>query len=193
MAPKDVMELLSDISYTMFNKNFFGIYHGSISARIDQDNFVINTADAIFDKMKERYYCILNTHKRDYRWNIASIEAHVHSTIYTNIHEAKYIAFGMPVYITAYTAQHDKIEFKDYFAKTKFGTLPIYDPGDFSTWYDRNGLEITKHLKKSPSNVMIIKNFGVYLYDRDLNELIKKMAILENSCKLLSLENSFEK
>lgn len=158
MVNKDTVKLLSDLSLTMFSKNFFGIYHGAISTKLDQHNFIINTSDAIFDRMDEKSFCTLNINKQDYRWNIASIESHIHATIYTNIHEAKYIAFGMPVYTTAYTFEHDKIIFEDFFGKTTFGEIKIYNPGDFSTWYKRNALEITKYLKESQNNIMVIKS-----------------------------------
>lgn len=191
MVDKKTVKQLGDLSLTMFRKNFFGIYHGAISAKLDQENFLINTNDAIFDEMGEGSFCELNLNRQDYRWNIASIESHIHATIYTNIHEAKYIAFGMPIYTTAYTFDHDRIIFDDFFGKTEFGDIPIYDPGDFSTWYRRNALEITKYLKESNNNVMVIKGVGTYAYHRDLNELVKKIAILENSVRLLSIKTSF--
>ena len=153
---------------------------------------MINTSDAIFDEMNEKSFCSLNINKQDYRWNIASMESHIHATIYANIHEAKYIAFGMPIYTTAYTFEHEKIVFEDFFGKTTFGEISIYNPGDFSTWYKRNALEITKYLKESDNNIMVIKGIGTYVYDRDIHELVRKIAILENSCRLLSIKTSFE-
>jgi len=191
MVDQATVTALADLSLTMFRKNFFGIYHGAISAKLDQENFIINTADAIFDEMCSKSFCELNLNKQDYRWNIASIESHIHATIYTNIHEAKYIAFGMPIYTTSYTFDHNRIVFEDYYGKTEFGEIPIYDPGDYKTWYDRNALEITRYLKESNNNVMVIKGVGTYVYHRDLNELVKKIAILENSVRLLSIKTSF--
>ena len=191
MMEKNTVKLLSDLSLTMFRKNFFGIYHGAISAKLDHNSFLINTADAIFDEMSEKYFCELNMNKRDYRWKIASIESNIHASIYNHIHEAKYVAFGVPIYTTAYTFEHDSIVFNDYFGKTTFGEIPIIDPGNFDTWYDRNSLEITKYLKETNSHVMVIRGIGTYVYDRDINELVKKVAILENSCRLLSIKSSF--
>lgn len=193
MIDSNVVKLLSNLSLTMFRKNFFGIYHGAISAKLDYNSFVINTADAIFDEMDDNSFCKLNMTKKDYRWKIASIESDIHSTIYTNIHEAKYIAFGVPIYTTAYTFEHDEIVFDDYFGKVALGgRVPIYDPGDFSTWYSRNALEITKYLKESNERIMVIKGVGTYVYDRDINNLVKTVAILENSCRLLSLKSSYQ-
>ena len=192
MLDQDTVKILADLSLTMFSKNFFGIYHGAISTKQDEHSFMINTRDAIFDRMDEKSFCSLNINKQDYRWNIASMESDIHATIYANIHEAKYIAFGMPIYTTAYTLNHNKIVLEDFFGKTTFGEITIYNPGDFSTWYKRNALEITKYLKESENNIMIIKGIGTYVYDRDIHELVKKIAILENSCRLLSIKSSFD-
>ena len=86
MHDKKMVNLLSNLCLTMFSKNFFGIYHGAISAKIDNKSFLINKADAVFDKMDDNSYCELSVNKQDYRWNIASIESHIHATIYNNIH-----------------------------------------------------------------------------------------------------------
>lgn len=188
---KNIIKLLSDLSLTMFRKNFFGIYHGSISAKLDHNSFIINRSDAIFDEMDENSYCELNMNKKDYRWKIASMEADIHTTIYNNIHEAKYIAFGVPVYTTAYTFENDEIILDDFFGKTTFGKIDVYDPGDFDTWYDRCPFEITKYLKENNKHIMVIKGIGVYVYDRDINSLVKSIAILENSCRLLSIKSSY--
>ncbi|MBL3518931.1 class II aldolase and adducin N-terminal domain-containing protein [Aliarcobacter lanthieri] len=192
MINQDTVKLLSELSLSMFTKNFFGIYQGAISAKLDFEHFMINTRDAVFDRIDEQSFSTLNMNNQDYRWNIASVDAHIHSSIYTNIHEAKYIAFGMPIYTTAYTLVHEKIVFEDYLGKTKFGEIPIYDPGDFSTWSKRSSLEITKHIKNTEHNLLIIKGIGTYIYDRDIHQLVKKIAILENSCRLLSIKSTFK-
>ncbi len=189
MIEKNVVKRLSDISLALFRKNFFGIYHGSISKKIDHNNFIINTKDAIFDEIESTSLCELTMNKYDYTWKIASIEANTHNSIYNQIHEAKYIACGMPPYTTAYSLEHDTIIFEDYFGKTIFDKIDIYDPKDFDTWYDRNSLEIPRELKKSKNHLIVIKGVGVYVYDRDMNELVKKVAILENSCRLLALKS----
>ncbi len=191
MIHKSIVDLLSNISLALFRKNFFGIYHGSISSKTDHNSFVINKKEAIFDEIDAEHLCQLSMNTYDYSWKLASIESDIHNSIYNQIHEAKYIACGMPPYTTAYALEHDYITFEDYFGKTMFGEVKVYDAGDFNTWYDRNQLEITKFLKQSDNHIMVIRGVGVYVYDRDINELIKKVAILENSCRLLALKSSF--
>ncbi len=191
MIDKTIVKHLSDISLALFRKNFFGIYHGSISKKLDHNNFVINKKEAIFDEINEKTLCKLSMTIHDYSWNLASIDALIHSSIYTQIHEAKYIAFGMPPYTSAYSLEHDEVVFDDYFGKVTFGKLPIYDPGDFLSWYDRNFKEVPKAIKESPSNLIVVRGVGVYVYDRDMNDIVKKVAILENSCRLHALKSQF--
>jgi L-fuculose-phosphate aldolase len=191
MIDKTIVKHLSDISLALFRKNFFGIYHGSLSKKLDHNNFVINKKEAIFDEINEKTLCKLSMTIHDYSWNLASIDALIHSSIYTQIHEAKYIAFGMPPYTSAYSLEHDEVVFEDYFGKVTFGKLPIYDPGDFLSWYDRNFKEVPKAIKESPSNLIVVRGVGVYVYDRDMNDIVKKVAILENSCRLHALKSQF--
>lgn len=191
MIDKKIVKHLSDISLTLFRKNFFGIYHGSISKKIDHDSFVINTKEAIFDEINESTLCHLKMTQKDYGWNIASMEAEVHKSVYTEIHEAKYIACGMPPYTCAYTLQHDEIRFEDYFGKITFDRIIVHDPGDFRTWIERSIKEIPALLKLSPNSLIVIKGVGVYVSDRDMSNLIKKVAILESSCRLLTLKSQF--
>jgi len=191
MIDKHIVKHLSDISLTLFRKNFFGIYHGSISKKVDHDSFVINTKEAIFDEIHESTLCHLKMTHKDYGWNIASIESEVHKAVYTEIHESKYIACGMPPFTSAYALQHDEILFEDYFGKLTFDRIVVHDPGDFNTWMERSNKEIPTLLKLSSNNLIIIKGVGVYVSDRDMSNLIKKVAILESSCRLLTLKSQF--
>jgi len=191
MIDKQIADGLSRISLSLFRKNFFGIYHGSISKKITHTNFIINKKDAIFDKINVNSLCELGMNETDYSWSVASLEAPLHNSIYNQVHEAKYIACGMPPYTTAYSLEHNSIELEDYFGKTMFGTINVHNPGDFDTWYNRNIFEVPTLLKESKNHLIVIRGVGVYVYDRDINELIKKIAVLENSCRLLFLKSQF--
>ncbi len=181
---KDLIDALIDVSLSMFRKNFFGIYHGSISAKIEEETFLINKGDAIFDEVQSDDFIKLYA-KRDYRWKQASVDAEIHAGIYKYISSAKYITYTMPPYTTAYSMDISTIVPRDYFGYKTFKELHIYDPGNFDSWYDRASSEIYKYFKEHETNVMVIKGYGVYSYHRDLRELLKYLAILENSCKML--------
>lgn len=180
---------LSSLALSMFRKDFFGIYHGSISAKTDTSRFIINTKEAIFDDIDEQSLIELYF-KKDYRWKQASVDADIHQNIYSNISEAKFVCFSMPQFTTAYSLEHNVIIPKDYFGYTELGSIDIIDPKQFEDWYDRAQSEIILYFQTKKSNIMVIRGYGVYAYSRDMHEMAKKLAILEKSCRLLMLGDS---
>lgn len=173
----------------MFRKDFFGIYHGSISSKTESSRFIINTKDAIFDAVNEEQLIELY-YRRDYRWKIASIDAGIHLSIYEQISDAKFISFTMPPFTTSYSLEHSIIIPKDYFGDQELGKIVIYDPKEFDDWYDRASSEIAHYFIQNKTNIMVIKGYGVYTYNRDIHAMAKKLAILERSCRILMLDNT---
>lgn len=187
---KYLLEDLKHVSLSMFRKDFIGIFHGSLSARIEQNKFFINKKDAIFDDVKDDDFLELYS-KKDYRWKEASLDSDIHLHIYQNINEAKYICYAMPPFLTAYSLVHETIVPQDYFGAMKFGSLEVYDPKQFEDWYERADIEIYRYMMEKKKNIMIIKGYGIYAYDRDMLQLAKTIALLENSCKLLYYSHEF--
>ena len=179
---------LSSFALSMFRKDFFGIYHGAISAKIESNRFVINTQEAIFDDIKEEDLLELYFAK-DYRWNDASADAGIHKGIYKQITDAKFVTFSMPPFTTAYSLEHNIIEPKDFFGHQELGQITIYDPKNFEDWYDRAVTEVPQYFQSKQTNLMVIRGYGVYAYNRNLHEMAKQLAILEKSCRLLMLES----
>ncbi len=180
---------LSSLALSMFRKDFFGIYHGSISAKTESNRFIINTKDAVFDDIDENSLIELYF-KKDYRWNMASIDSNIHFSIYSQISDAKFVCFSMPPFTTAYSLEHTIIVPKDYFGFKEIGSIDIIDPKQFDDWYERAQSEIAYYLQTQKVDMMVIKGYGVYSFNRDLNEMAKKLAILEKSCRLLMLDGS---
>lgn len=189
MNRANLKEKLATLALSMFRKDFFGIYHGSISAKTESNRFVINTKEAIFDALDEKSVIELYF-KKDYRWKQASIDANIHFSIYSQISEAKFICFSMPQFTTAYSLQHNVITPQDYFGHKEIGSIEIVDPRQFDDWYDRADSEIAYYFQTNKTNIMVIRGYGVYAYNRDIHEMAKKLAILEKSCRLLMLDNS---
>ncbi|WP_457747705.1 class II aldolase and adducin N-terminal domain-containing protein [Sulfurimonas sp.] len=180
---------LSSLALSMFRKDFFGIYHGSLSAKTESSRFIINTKEAVFDALDEHALIELYF-KKDYRWNQASIDAKIHHSIYSQISEAKFICFSMPQFTTAYSLEHNVITPKDYFGYQEIGSIEIFDPKQFEDWYDRAQSEIAYYFQTNKTSIMVIRGYGVYAYSRDMHEMAKKLAILEKSCRLLMLNSS---
>jgi L-fuculose-phosphate aldolase len=181
---------LKHISHSMFSKNYFGVFHGSISAKVAINAFVINKKEAILDEINENQFIELTCdEKKDYRWKNASVDVNIHKAIYQMLPNAKYISYTMPPYATAFSLDHSLLVPKDYYGEIILKEIPIYDPKDFSDWEERGPYEISNFFKKNNTHLLLIKGFGLISYDRDLTEMVKKVAILENSCRLLTISS----
>jgi L-fuculose-phosphate aldolase len=194
MMEKRLFEQLHQVALAMFRKNMLGIYHGSMSARVELNKFLINKKEAIFDDLREDDFILLY-HTKDYRWKDASIDSDIHSQIYKGISDSKFILYTLPPYTMSYAMDHESIESVDYFGSRRFPSIPVYDPGNYDDWYDRAEVEISRYFYESDENVMVIRGYGVYAHARDINELAKILAIVENSCRILLLSklNNIEK
>lgn len=184
---KHLIDEIKHISLSLFNKNFFSVYHGSISARIDSNGFIINSKDTILDEVCEDSLVKLDCLKRDYRWNMANPDVHIHEQIYKTIPNAKYVCYSMPPYATAYSLKRNKVLPLDFYGKKVLGEVLIYDPKSIEDWLDRAPYEIAQFFQKHETHLLLIKGFGLISYDRDITEMAKKISILENSCRLLAL------
>jgi len=191
MNKRLIQTQLEKISLSFFRKDFFGIFHGSISAKTENSRFLINTCDAIFDSIDEKTLIELYFQK-DYRWNQASKDAMIHKNIYQKLSDAKFISITMPPYTLAYSLKHNIIIPKDYYGMKELGTIEIYNPKSFDDWIERSSSEITKYFLNHKKHLMIIRGYGVIAFNRDLYEMAKQLAILERSCRILMLENSKE-
>ena len=182
-----IFEEIKKVSLSMFRKNFLGVYHGSISAKSSISTFTINKKEAIFDEIEEDSLITIDLNTKDYRSNISSIDTSLHREIYQNIPEAKYISYTMPPYATAYTLDNSTLEPVDYFGNLRVGTMSIYDPGNFENWLERAPAEIIEFFRNEKCSMMLIKGYGLISYDRDIVQMAKKIALLENSARLLIL------
>lgn len=188
-----LLKELQHISSSMFAKNYFGVFHGSISAKIDIHAFVINKKDTILDEVEKDNFIRLTTNtRRDYRWKEASPDSEIHLQIYQTLPNAKYISYTMPPYATAFTLDNKVVIPQDYYGYTALKEVHVYDPGSYDNWEKRAPYEISNYFRQNANHLLLIKGFGLISYDRDLLEMAKKVAILENSCRLLTIKNMNE-
>jgi len=181
---------LKNVSHSMFSKNYFGVFHGSISAKVAVNAFIINKKEVILDEVnKDDFIELVCNIKKDYRWKDASLDAEIHEKIYRTLPQAKYISYTMPPYATAYSLNHDVIVPKDYYGTKILKNIFVYDPKGFDDWEERALDEISDFFQNNNSHLLLIKGFGLISYDRDLTEMVKKVAILENSCRLLTIHS----
>lgn len=187
MMDKHLIEEIQHISLSLFNKDFFSVYHGSLSARVSSNEFIITSKETILDEVTQDSLVRLDCQKRDYRWSMANSDVHIHEHIYETIPSAKYISYTMPPYATAYALRHAKVSPADFYGKKVLGDIIVYDPKNIDDWLERAPHEIAQFFQKYETHLLLIKGFGLISYDRDIREMAKKISILENSCRLLAL------
>ena len=183
-----LLKELQHISHSMFSKNYFGVFHGSISAKVDLSAFMINKKEVILDEVTDNGFIRLTCNTRkDYRWKEASPDSEIHLEIYKTLPSAKYISYTMPPYATAYSFDHSLVIPKDYYGYSILKEVHVYDPQNFDDWEERAPYEIAQYFQQNKNHLLLIRGFGLISYDRDLTEMVKKVAILENSCRLLTI------
>jgi L-fuculose-phosphate aldolase len=187
MTTHKAKTLLSSISKMLFNSHLFGLYSGSISTKIDHNDFVINKKKCFFASIDNERFCELSMDSKNYNWRLSSTESNMHLNIYNTFHEAKFIITAMPKHVSALMFLVDEISPKDYFGIKFFGNLKVYEPKNLQLWYE-NTDELMSYFKNSEKHIVLVKGIGVYAYDRDLQDLIKTFAVLEDSCKILLQE-----
>ena len=184
LLDKNLVNSIKNFSLSMYRKNFIGIFHGSISAKSSMNTFIINKKDAVFDNIVDNDLIELNM-ERDFRWEDASIDCDIHLEIYQQIEEAKCICYVMPEFMTSLSIKYDIISPRDYFGATFVGDIEVYNPKNFDNWYERAKDEICKYFIENSTNFIVIRGYGIYAYGRELSEIAKKIALIENACKII--------
>lgn len=186
----ELIEKLSAVAKALFNLGVLSIGSGSISARVEMSRFVIDKKYANFHNILKENFILLN-HTRDYRWNDASFDVEIHSYIYQNIDNAKFVSFAAAPYTIAYTLNHHFIEPVDFFGKSLCKSIKIYDPKEnFTNWYQRAPVEILRALEDAEKEFVVVRGYGIVAYAREAGELASIMATVENSCKILLLNST---
>ena len=181
-----IKEKLKSFSSYMFAKGFMEIFNSSISAKINSDTFLINERNPNFNDLQE---FVKLSFTKNYSWEKASLQADIHKNIYENISDAKFICHTMPSYTLAYSLEKDNIEALDYFGMKSLAKLNIIKTKDYNHSFEKSSIEISKSFIEHNTDILIIRGYGVYSYHRNLEELVKKISILEKSCQILSIKN----
>jgi L-fuculose-phosphate aldolase len=173
-------EVYEDILELLIRKEMFHIYQTSFSIRTENDKFLINKKDALF--LKDEFFIEVH-YKKDLSWNIASDDVNIHSFIYQKMPIAKCIAHIFPINLVTYSLYHRQFKPIDFYGESIVGNQKIFLIEDIK--YAKE--EIENIIKKNIiyNDVIIIRGYGAYIFDRDEKELAKKASVLENSAKIL--------
>ena len=183
---------LADMAHSLCQSGLFGVFYGSISARLGANSFLINRKDALLDKMDQDSFITLHD-KEDYRWQEASLDSFIHANIYRNFLEARFVMYSHAPYATSYSLKHDVIKPIDYLGCRILGrNSKILDSKEYETLYERADTDIVRYFKTNATNFVLLKGCGIYGYGRDLSALVKLISVVENSCKILHFNNMID-
>ena len=180
------IEHLCQIIRFFFDKDFVGLYKGSVSMRLDFSRFMINKRDAIFANPEADDFIQLYTHE-DNRYTEASRDAKIHSSIYNLTEDAKYIAILHPIYAVVQSLENELIKPVDPIGQHAFGQLPVYNPSQFDDFYENADIYIKRYFAENDQQCLLVKGYGLCIYGRDIIKLVRFVEIFEFSCKVLML------
>ena len=193
IAPKDTeinqydnIELLKSISLSMFRKGFLGTHSGSLSVKKSSDSFLINKREAVFDQIKDESLVEISISKHSL-WGVASFHTPIHSAIYESFASAKYIACVAPAKIVAYSIIKNHIKPIDYHGQLVFEDIVVLDPKNTSDWYSRAPSQVVNYMKKRNINYVVVRGVGLYVYAREIRQLISIVEAVTESCEVLLL------
>ena len=184
MIDEYFIDILGKASKILFDRGFIGLYHGSISARNTYKTFTINTKGAFFASL-DRDNLIELDFNHSTIWDNASKTANIHAKIYNKIPSAKFISSIFATSIVTASLLYKSIKPQDYHGRTIYKKIPIYDPKKFSDWEERAPHELSQYFHKNNTNIIVVKGVGIYCYDRNLDNMIRNIAIINKSCEVL--------
>ncbi len=183
------LNLLKKSSKVLYDRGFIGLYHGAVSARNTHQSFIINSKSAFLNALTKESLIELDFNPSKV-WENASHQANIHAKIYTKVPSAKFISSIFATSIITASLVFDEIVPIDYFGKILYDKIPIYDPKAFSDWDDRAPHELSEYFKNSKEQIIIIKGVGLYCANRDLDNMIRNIAVINKTCEvLLACEN----
>jgi len=185
MISQYYLNLLKVNSKALFDRGFIGLYHGAISAKNTHQSFIINTRESFFNSLDKSSLIELDFNESKI-WEMASNESKIHANIYKKLPSAKYVSSIFSSNIVAVSLIYeDCINPIDYYGKTIYGEIPIYDPRQFHDWHERAPHELPLYFQKNNVDFVIVKGIGLYCFKRDIHDMIRSIAILNKTSEIL--------
>ncbi len=120
----------------------------------------------------------------------ASIELKVHRAIYKALPEVKGIVHAHSPYTVACSLLYDEIVPLDSEGRLLLGKIPVLSAKKVVS-SDEVAEKLPELLKKSP--VAVVKSHGPFAVGKTLEEALKYLSALENSCKIISIMKTMER
>jgi len=179
---KTILDEYFLIANELFRQNFLNIGLGSLSLKIKADQMLINKKNKHY--LEEDFIKNVHILHENMAWEEASEDVKIHAEIYKLHSNTKAIAHIFPPNTMTFAEIHHLfLNPLDFTGKKYLNKIPIIEIGNIKEWEENKEFIIAKNLTEN--NIVIIKGFGVFIKTRDIREIIKLAAVMENSAFIL--------
>jgi 3-dehydro-4-phosphotetronate decarboxylase len=172
--------------YIMEEKMTWGTA-GNISLRVDEEHILVTASGTELGNLNMEDLTLCNINGQVVQGRKPSKELPMHLGVYKNRPEINAIIHAAPFYSTM--AACSKLEVKsNLFVESMYylervERVPYFHPGT------KELAEGVERVSRN-TNVILLENHGVLVYDSSIKECRIALEILENTCKMLVLSNS---
>jgi len=185
---KEKKELVR-IGRIIFESGLTDTHGGNISMRID-DYILIKKSGKMLGYLEPADIVVTTLEENPDLDSEASIELKVHRAIYKALPEVKGIVHAHSPYTVACSLVYDEIVPLDSEGRLLLGKIPVLSAKQVVS-SDEVAEKLPELLKESPAAV--VKSHGPFAVGKTLEEALKYLSALENSCKIISIMKAIEK
>lgn len=165
---------------------------GNISIRISEESCLITVSGTHLDELRDNDFVLYNITKNKKKGKFSpnkkpSKELGMHSAIYEKRSDINVIIHVSPFYSTLLGISNFKIP-NNLFVEAMYYLerivrVPYFHPGS-------NDLAEGVRQNCRKTNIILLENHGVVVYDKSVKEAKTALVTLENACKMLILAKS---
>lgn len=177
MHVRELRKSIVDIALKMEKANLIFRTFGNISARIDENTFLITPSGRNYSDMKPEDIVEVDMRSDSYTGKFKpSSEYRIHKGIYLNRPGINFVIHTHQPYASAISVlQKDRIDFEDDAEKSSIIISGYGLPGTHKLYK-----KTIKGVLQCDSNYLIMKNHGALCYGKDSNEAMCNAIKLEN-------------
>jgi len=184
LAPftKERLELI-EIAKLTIQLGLTDSHGGNLSCRAG-DHIVIKRSGKSFGRLKPEDFVVTTLEENPLLDRFASLELKVHRAIYREMPEVKAVLHAHSPYAVACSLKFKEIEPLDSESRLLLGErIPVLRAKEVVS-SDEVARELPRLLKKCP--VAVVYSHGPFSVGRTIEEALKYLSALENSCKILT-------
>ncbi len=181
MELQTAKQVLIDAGRWVAEKNMTWGSAGNMSVRVDENTLLITASGTRFDSLDENRRTCYDLRDGSWTGGKPAKELPVHLAVYKQCPWANAVLHASPFYTTLAAASDLEVR-SDLFVENMYylqrmARIPYAHPGS-------QALSDAVEAVAADSNVILMKNHGVILYDTTMTEACAGLEVLENSCRM---------